>query len=363
MNPRTQAAGLGIAVLAGATLLQVGAADASPAPASPPTAQADWEQVTPGEPCMCADGSEYSLWLHRGDPGRVVLFLEGGGACFSAESCAFAEGSPYQYTFAATDNPTGTAYNPNTGETDTIGGIFDFADAANPLADYSVVYVPYCTGDAHLGNTTRDYSDELTVEHRGFVNGGAALGLLAETFPDAEQVVVVGESAGAIAAPVYAGLVADELPDASVTALMEGGGAYPPIADLYGGIAVQWGVTLPEWAYTDPASAAWTAPELTVQAAEHDPEIVWARHDYTADAIQSRFFGLLGLDPAQLAATMTENEVLIEANGVDLDSYEASGEHHTVFQHEEFYTEHVDGVALTDWVAALVAGDEIEDVG
>ena len=68
--------------------------------------------------------------------------------------------------------------------------------ADNPFADYSFIYVPSCTGDVHLGDVTREYSPELTVEHNGFVNGTAALDYLAEHYPDADQVVVVGKTAG-----------------------------------------------------------------------------------------------------------------------------------------------------------------------
>jgi hypothetical protein len=60
------------------------------------------------------------------------------------------------------------------------GRIFDFARADNPFRDYSFLYVPSYTGDAHLGDVTREYSPELTVEHNAFVNGTAALSHLAE---------------------------------------------------------------------------------------------------------------------------------------------------------------------------------------
>jgi hypothetical protein len=63
------------------------------------------------------------------------------------------------------------------------------------------VYVPYCTGDVHLGDVTRQYTPDLTVEHKGFVNGTTALAYLAEHFPHADQVVVAGESARSVAAP------------------------------------------------------------------------------------------------------------------------------------------------------------------
>ncbi len=87
--------------------------------------------------------------------------------------------------------------------------------------------MPYCTGDVHIGNATAEYSPELTVQHKGWVNGTAARDYLAENFPDAAQVVVVGASAGSIAAPLYAGSISDLLPDAQITVLADSSGAYP----------------------------------------------------------------------------------------------------------------------------------------
>ncbi len=107
------------------------------------------------------------------------------------------------------------------------GGIFDFARADNPFADFSFIYVPLCTGDVHLGDATREYSPDLTVEHNGFVDGTAALNYIAEHYPDVAQVVVVGKTTGSIAAPIYGGLVADLLPDAHVTVFGAPSGPLP----------------------------------------------------------------------------------------------------------------------------------------
>ena len=86
---------------------------------------------------MCADGSPYSYWIHRADPDKVVFFLQGGGACFDAGTCTFGS-IAYRVVLGAADDP-------NT----FTSGIFDFTDARNPLADYSFVFAPYCTGDVH----------------------------------------------------------------------------------------------------------------------------------------------------------------------------------------------------------------------
>src|SRR5262245_57425435 len=56
---------------------------------SPVVAASTWERIVPGGDCQCADGSEFSFFERRADPTKVVFFLDGGGACFDAETCAF----------------------------------------------------------------------------------------------------------------------------------------------------------------------------------------------------------------------------------------------------------------------------------
>ena len=51
--------------------------------------ESDWEKVVPGGDCMCADGSEFAFWERRADPTKVVFYLDGGGSCFDATTCAF----------------------------------------------------------------------------------------------------------------------------------------------------------------------------------------------------------------------------------------------------------------------------------
>jgi hypothetical protein len=111
------------------------------------------------------------------------------------------------------------------------------------------VYVPYCTGDAHLGNTMTKYAPGLIVRHKGYVNGTAALDHLTATFPDATDVAVSGESAGSVAAPLYAGLASDRLPNARITVLADGSGSYPDVP-RWNNIIAAWGAgnALPDWA-------------------------------------------------------------------------------------------------------------------
>ena len=161
-------------------------------------------------------------------------------------------GVPFIDRFLGT-TPTGSA------------GIFDFGDARNPLADYSFVFAPYCTGDVHLGTATHQYSADLTVQHKGSINASTALKALATQFPDATQLVVTGESAGSLPTPLYAGMAHDLLPNSAITVLADGSGAYPGDPAVDAKIGALWGTeaAIPPWPENAGLTAAdWGAPSL-----------------------------------------------------------------------------------------------------
>jgi Pectinacetylesterase len=314
------------------------------------TGDQGWRRVVPGGDCQCSDGSKFSFWIRKANPKKVVFYLQGGGACFSAKTCA--RGSDLYRTNLRSDGPTGQA------------GLFDFADRRNPFADYSIVYVPYCTGDVHLGNTITKYAPGLTVRHKGYVNGTAALRYMTATFPDAADVFVIGESAGSVAAPLYAGLASDRLPKARITVLADGSGSYPDVPRVNNIIAA-WGAgnALPAWAKSGGRSGKrWSFPGFFIQSRRHDPKIVFARHDHAYDEVQELFNSLAGIPAQDLPSLIDRNEALIENAGVNLLSYTAPGTAHTVLSDEPFYTEQVNGQRFVDWVTRLIERKPVADV-
>ncbi len=323
---------------------------------SSPVGASEWEKIVPGGDCRCADGSEFAFWERQADQTKVVLYLDGGGACTDATTCALTgsngESDFYNWSVAYED-PAFPG-----------GGILDFSRDDNPFADYSFIYVASCTGDADLGDVTREYSPELTVEHNGFVNGTAALDYLAEHYPDATQVVVVGNTGGSVAAPVYGGLIADLLPDAQVTVFGAGSGHWPDDPGLNTEILGLWGVydTMPDWEVNDGLTESdWGIPRFWIQAGLHDPDIVMARFDFAFDPNGARVLESLGVAASTLEV-IDANEAAIEAAGVVQHSYLAPGDGHRILELDEFYELEVDGVRLVDWVEALVAGDPLDDV-
>jgi Pectinacetylesterase len=368
---RTNTRGLVALLLVLAALVAIAAAcgggdddDAGAAATTAPattTAAADrkWEKVVPGGDCECADGSEFNFWERRADPSKVVLFLDGGGACWDAETCAFtALGNPgdENYDWKITEDPA----------REGGAGIFDFARADNPFGDYSLFYLPSCTGDAYLGDVTREYSPQLTVEHKGFVNGTATLNYIKENYPDAAQVVVVGKTAGSVAAPVYGGLAADLLPDAQVTVLGGQSGSIAEDPDFNAEILGElWGAyaNMPDWDVNEGLTARdWGPRRFWIQAGLHDPEIVLARFDYAYDSSAAEGAEARGQDPTKLLEVIDANEAAIEKAGVVQRSYTAGGDGHGIWDEDVFYELEVNGVKLVDWVSKLIDGEPVKDV-
>ncbi|MFE6968350.1 pectin acetylesterase-family hydrolase [Isoptericola sp. NPDC057653] len=322
-----------------------------------PTPGLEWDTVAAPADCRCADGSEFHFWERRADTKRVVLFLNGGGVCWDAATCALTgehgDSGVYDWNIQGTEPENRT-------------GMFDVTRRDNPFRDWSFVYVSSCTGDAHLGDATQEYAPGLTVEHRGAVNGRAALDHLAATYPDATDVVVIGKTAGSVAAPVYGGLVADLLPDARVTVLGAQSGAWPDHPDLDEGVLdARWGAydAAPDWAVDGLAARDWGPPAFWVRAGRHDPDLVLGRFDYAYDPhASSEVARWIPGDPPDLLAQIDANEERIEAAGVPVHSYTAPGAGHGIFEFDAFYTTEVDGVRLVDWIADLVGDDPPADV-
>jgi hypothetical protein len=314
----------------------------------------EWATVTPGGDCRCADGSAFNFWERRADPHRVVLFLNGGGVCWDATSCAFTgdHGESDFYDWSSRG-----------AEPENRHGMFDVTRGDNPFAEFSYLYVSSCTGDAHLGNVAQAYTPQLTVQHRGSVNGTAALHYLAEHYPGATEVVVVGKTAGSVAAPIYGGLVADLLPKARVTVFGAQSGAWPDHPDLNAGVLdARWGAyrAAPGWAVDGLAARDWAVPRFWAQAGRHNPKLVLGRFDFAYDAHAAS--EVTRWATGDTLAVITANEAATEATGVRLHSYTAPGDGHGLFEFDTFYTIKVNGVRLVTWLSDLTGARPPADV-
>ena len=173
----------------------------SPPAASPPDLPAlarntwTWLDV-PGT--SCGDGSRTGIGVNPGDGPGLIVFLNGGGACFDYVSC-FVARIAGTGSFGRTDFESLAASR-------FPGSIFDRSDPLNPYRAMSLAFVPYCTGDVHGGDNIADYPDASGGVHRwhhvGKANVDRVLPWIAAAFPAASPLVVSGSSAGGYGALV-----------------------------------------------------------------------------------------------------------------------------------------------------------------
>lgn len=325
--------------------------DTSPTEEPSATETITWQKMLAPRPCACSDGSEFHYWVKKANPEKVLFYLNGGGACFSKETCFTAQ-----------------SFTPDLSDDEPLDeGIFDASNPDNPFADYSIVTVPYCTGDLHIGTISHDYGtadDPAVIRHVGAINGGVALTTAAALFPDAQQVVVAGGSAGAASSPMYSGLASDLFPDAEVINIADAAGGYPDNPLVTRTIGSLWGIAnaVPGWpGAPEPASDAWSLPGMTVQASKHSPGIHFARLDYANDEVQEGFNQLAGLTDGALIDAIDANEKTIRDSGANVSVWLNAGTDHTILGEPEFYTTSINDVRLSDWLTKLVTGAEVDD--
>lgn len=137
----------------------------------------------------CGDGTPTGIAVNVGTTNNLIVFFEGGGACWDATTCLVLQTS--------SNGPVGQA------EFDAVGGsglsLFSREDPSSPFKDWSMVDVPYCTGDLHAGSTVVTYTTsdgDVPFNHTGHSNVLAYLKRLGATFESASRVAVVGTSSG-----------------------------------------------------------------------------------------------------------------------------------------------------------------------
>lgn len=319
-----------------------------------PGALAQWRTIEPGGATVCSDGSPYRFYVHPGDPARLLVEFEGGGACWSGETCELDV-----YTRRIRTDPEAAR------QAGLLQGIYDRSRADNPFRDFTHVYVPYCTGDLHWGNTTRSYtgtSGSYTIQHRGAVNAAAAVSWASDNVPAPSQLVVAGCSAGGYGATLWAAHLMARYPGASATHLADSAAGVVP-QGFFQTILQNWGVDaawpgfIPSLALERLDTSRVALPDLYAGVAGHFPLSAFAQFNRLQDSNQTFFFALTSgavVTAEDWSAHMQALVAQIQAENRNFFAYTAPGVQHCVINQPEFYTTEVGGVRLTDWLATLV---------
>ena len=326
---------------------------------APPSASAQWETVAPAGDTICSDGSPYRFFVHRGDPAKLLIEFEGGGACWSGSTC---EAEVYNKRVISDPELARQA--------GQLQGIYDRTNPANPIRDFTHVYIPYCTGDLHWGNATTTYTRSngapLSIQHKGAVNASTALNWAADNVAVPEQVVVAGCSAGGYGAALWSAKIARAYPGARLVQLADSAAGVVP-GGFFGSTLSSWNVTsawpdfIPDLALDRVDPMTLTLPKLYTSVATFFPTASFSQFNTRSDLVQTFFYSLAkgtlsATDGVDWAARMVGNVEEISSANPNFRAYLAPGTEHCVINRASFYTQSVGGVRFSDWVRSLLSG-------
>ncbi|HKE17216.1 MAG TPA: pectin acetylesterase-family hydrolase [Kofleriaceae bacterium] len=313
-----------------------------------------WNELAPGGDTICSRGTDYAYWVRKGSVNKVVIDFIGGGACWDATTCAFADSLFEETVDSVRDQiDSGEAH-----------GFYDDQNEANPFKDWYHVIIPYCTGDVHWGDAVAVYSegqpDEVTINHKGAVNSRAVLGWVYDNFDTPEQVMVTGCSAGAYGAALWSAYVMQQYPDSQVFQFGDSGAGI--ITDSF------FQDSFPSWN----AQAAFPTfipeldpgqndildshlPDLYAGIANFFPDRWMSQYNTIRDENQYFFYQAMGGGALEeWTQGMLDSVSEIESRAPNFSAFIAPGEQHCILPYDNFYTVESNGVTLIDWLNEML---------
>jgi Pectinacetylesterase len=342
-------------------------------PGEPISAPAETWTWVPFPGAVCRDGSATGIGVNL-NPGssRIAIYLQGGGACFNALSC---ETNPSHFGTQDFD-----AW--KTGE--GLTGFLDRSNSRNPLKDFNLVFVPYCTGDVHAGDFPNHTGDGIdgTQQFVGYANMTLFLKRIVPTVPSPTQVLLTGTSAGGFGCAANFLQTQRAYGSVPVTLLDDSG---PLFSSKYMAPCLQdewrkdW--NLDATILKDCGAACSNPSEFASAALKHAasryPNDQLALVSSAEDEVIRFFMSFGSHDCTELAPVegSTYTAALLDLRSFmkpfpNMGTYyigtcggpAGTCNTHTWVETPRFYTTTVNGISLTSWVGALLAGS-VSQVG
>jgi len=332
-----------------------------------------WKWV-PFDQAQCRDGTPTGIAINANPASdKLVIFLQGGGACFNQTTCNFMSTRTYGVS----------NYNQQFGAdgTMTAPGILDRTNTANPVKDWNYVYVPYCTGDVFAGNAKDVMVPGVgTQQFVGYANMHLFLQRIVPTFSSVKQVLLTGVSAGGFGAAANLYQTSKAFGSVPVYELDDSGPSFdaPDIASCLLDTTRQlWGIEntlLAECGSSCPPDRGNYQSQYAHFVRKAYPNVPDGLIDTVADGVITLFFGFganncapvsvpTGLTQAQYTAGLDHFRAEFASDpkvGSFIFGDDAAcncATQHTSLGGATFYTvTSTTGVKLVDWVTALVNG-------
>lgn len=152
----------------------------------------------------CMRGAPYRASVRQTESEDLMIFMQGGGACWS------------DFCLATTSAPPGIP-----GKTNILNPTL----AENPVRDWNVVYMPYCDGSLFVGdNIVEEPNGKKGPRiHAGLQNTSASLTLAHELFPAPNRILLAGSSGGGFGTLMVTYIVRYVWPDTPIYVMNDSG--------------------------------------------------------------------------------------------------------------------------------------------
>ena len=338
----------------------------------------EWNKIGLSDATFCSDSSEYYLMSKRGKTNNLIIHFAGGGACWDDETCT----TPIEFNLSTAVKMG--AYRKVTsyyidkipkGLPNFMKGVFDNDNPENPFQDWNIVFIPYCTGDIHIGNAVNEYSYEeqsRQVFHNGQNNVQEALKWIQQHFKNPNKILLSGSSAGGFASLFYSQSIAETYNQSKVYQLADCSyvysGKWSQILDS------TWQV---DWNETFGFEMKNDAVKEAYLNAPRNSNITYLQINSLYDFVLTQFWAIANEhsreDHEYIKNWSTQmTEMVAEIAQTDLDyryfvtNYKFNDKRHDTphtFLNRAYYKCEQNGVLLTEWLRQNVIEDKKSSVG
>ncbi len=308
-----------------------------------------------------------------------MIFFNGGGACWNSTTCLASLQSAEPAYVPSDDLPENNPLRHD--------GVLNLNNPDNPYQDWSIAYLPYCTGDIHFGSKDAAYlagpGITKTIRHHGFDNFLYARKWLQHYFEHKNKrgpakILVTGVSAGAYGAALNYAHIKAAFPRAKGYLLADGGNGVLTdsfMRDAIRGPHSAWNFdanmaqSVPGLASTTALDASSFAPAIYAALTDYYPRDRFSQYSTIHDTIQVLFYNImLNSNDMSQWGNFTAQRIAAWSNGMLRNSYAAvaapnyrfyiaPGCDHTILRSPAMYSEAtVNGVTFLDWFEGLTEG-------